>query len=274
MLQRRRLTWAALGVLACTGDVPTPRPPDPVVPPRGSLPAAEVQPSASALASPLASPLASAVVPVTTTAVAVAPPEAPCPDDMLAVASFCIDRYEAPNVAGHKPLLMQSALDGEAWCRQRGKRLCRENEWVRACTGKRGHNFPYGPSHAAGRCNDDKTWIAPSWRKIRSWPSEESKREAARLDQSEPGGARAECQSEDGVFDLTGNAAEWVVRTEDNDTNHDHVVKGCYWARCFRPPHTPACDYVNFAHQGAERSYEMGFRCCRDVSIRGANRSD
>ena len=65
-------------------------------------------------------------------------------------------------------------------------------------------------------------------------------------------------------FDLTGNAAEWVVRTEDNDTNYDHVVKGCYWARCYRPPHTPSCDYVNWMHQGAERSYEMGFRCCKD----------
>lgn len=196
---------------------------------------------------------------------AVPPPEAgPCPEDMVDVGVACIDRYEAPNEKGTKPLLMQSAIDGETWCAERGKRLCREAEWNRACTGERGDNFPYGPKYKRGVCNDDKTWKPPRWKAIRSHPSEASREEAARLDQSEPAGAREGCVSPDGVFDLTGNAAEWVQRTEDNDTNYDHVVKGCYWARCYRPPHTPSCDYVNWMHQGAERSYEMGFRCCKD----------
>lgn len=193
-----------------------------------------------------------------------APETGPCPSDMVDVGVACIDRYEAPNEKGKKPLLMQSALDGEAWCAERGKRLCREAEWNRACMGKRGYDFPYGAKWERGVCNDDKTWKPPRWSAIRSHPSEASETEAARLDQSEPAGAREGCVSPDGVYDLTGNAAEWVLRTEDNDTNHDHVVKGCYWARCFRPPHTPSCDYVNWMHQGAERSYEMGFRCCKD----------
>jgi len=190
--------------------------------------------------------------------------EGPCPDDMVDVGIACIDRYEAPNEKGKKPLLMQSALDGEAWCAERGKRLCKEVEWNRACMGKRGYNFPYGAKWKRGVCNDDKTWKLPRWKAIQSHPSAASKKEAARLDQSEPAGAREGCVSPDGVHDLTGNAAEWVVRTEDNDTNYDHVVKGCYWARCYRPPHTPSCDYVNWMHRGAERSYEMGFRCCKD----------
>lgn len=197
----------------------------------------------------------------------VAPPPAPagpCPEDMVDVGVACIDRFEAPNEKGQKPLLMQSALDGEAWCAERGKRLCRESEWNRACMGERGFDFPYGAKWERGVCNDDKTWKPPRWGAIRSHPSEASRKEAARLDQSEPAGSREGCASPDGAFDLTGNAAEWVVRTEDNDTNYDHVVKGCYWARCYRPPHTPSCDYVNWMHQGAERSYEMGFRCCKD----------
>jgi hypothetical protein len=68
----------------------------------------------------------------------------PCPADMVDVGVSCIDRYEAPNVKGRMPLLMQSAHDGQAWCEQRGKRLCRESEWVRACTGNTAQNFPYG----------------------------------------------------------------------------------------------------------------------------------
>jgi formylglycine-generating enzyme required for sulfatase activity len=183
---------------------------------------------------------------------------------MVDIGSVCIDRYEAPNQRGVKPLLMQSAIDGEAWCRDHDKRLCREDEWLAACMGAERRSFPYGDAYEAGRCNDDKTWRAPKWSALRQWPAEVAEREAARLDQSEAAGQRADCKSDAGVFDLSGNAAEWVVRTEDNDTNHDHVVKGCYWARCFRPPHIPSCDYVNFAHRSEERSYEMGFRCCRN----------
>lgn len=51
----------------------------------------------------------------------------------------------------------------------------------------------------------------------------------ARLDQSEASGARPDGVSQEGVADLTGNVAEWVVRTKDNDSNHNHVVKGCFW---------------------------------------------
>lgn len=187
-----------------------------------------------------------------------------CPADMADIGRFCIDRYEAPNVAGAKPLLMQSALDGEAWCKERGKRLCREREWVRACGGPSYWNYPYGITYRRATCNDDKTYRVPRWASLRAWPSDAARAEVTRLDQSEPSGSRAGCVSPEGVYDLTGNVAEWVVRTEDNPTNHDHVVKGCYWNQCYRPPHAPACDYVNYAHQGAERSYEMGFRCCRD----------
>lgn len=252
--------WTLLtGACASSAVAPEPaEPPSPAAPPSAVAPS----PIATKRSHPEPGPEPPATA--STDAPPPAPPPGPCPEDMVDVGVACIDRYEAPNEKGKKPLLMQSALDGEAWCAERGKRLCLEAEWNRACMGKRGYDFPYGPKWDRGVCNDDKTWMPPRWSAIRSHPSEASKKEAARLDQSEPAGARDGCVSPDGVFDLTGNAAEWVVRTEDNDTNHDHVVKGCYWARCFRPPHTPSCDYVNWMHQGAERSYEMGFRCCKD----------
>jgi hypothetical protein len=190
--------------------------------------------------------------------------EGPCPADMVDLGTRCIDRYEAPNVKGEKPLRMQSAEDGEAFCKRSGKRLCSEDDWLRACNGKSQRAFPYGDSYRAGVCNDDGKYLAPSWKALASWPGATAVAEANRLDQSEPSGTRDGCVSEEGVADLTGNVAEWVVRTRDNETNYGHVVKGCFWGRCYRPPHTPSCAYVNFAHASGFRSYELGFRCCAD----------
>src|SRR3954469_4492638 len=33
----------------------------------------------------------------------------PCPPDMALIEGFCMDPFEAPNIAGEKPLVMQSA---------------------------------------------------------------------------------------------------------------------------------------------------------------------
>src|SRR5207248_3277707 len=45
-----------------------------------------------------------------------------CPEDMVPLPGFCIDRFEAPNTPGAEPLAMQTAPDGEAWCEARAKR--------------------------------------------------------------------------------------------------------------------------------------------------------
>jgi formylglycine-generating enzyme required for sulfatase activity len=226
----------------------------------GGEPAAAFALAASAQPTPVAPTAASAATSAT------APPSAPagpCPEDMVDVGLACIDRYEAPNKKGEKPILMQSSDDGQKWCADRGKRLCNEDEWVRACKGPKGSRYPYGAKFESGRCNDVGKFIAPSWKTLGSWPSDAAKAEVAKLDQSEPSGTREGCVSAEGVFDLTGNAAEWVVRTRENETNYSHVVKGCFWGRCFRVPHEPECDYVNFAHPAGFRSYEMGIRCCK-----------
>src|SRR5688572_6268778 len=72
-----------------------------------------------------------------------------CPTGMVAIAdstvgNFCIDRYEAPNEAGVEPLAFQTARDGEKWCGDRQKRLCKESEWLRACQGPSMRRYPYG----------------------------------------------------------------------------------------------------------------------------------
>jgi formylglycine-generating enzyme required for sulfatase activity len=180
---------------------------------------------------------------------------------MIPIDDFCMDRYEAPNEAGALPLAMRTAQDGEDWCEARGKRLCREDEWLRACEGPGGTTYPYGDQYEEHRCNDDKTWIPPDWALLATWPSPAAQAEASGLYQADPSGSRAGCVSSEGVQDLTGNVAEWVRRTFPTQKNYDHVLKGCYWSKCYGGSN-PSCAFVNGAHPGEFRTYEAGFRCC------------
>jgi formylglycine-generating enzyme required for sulfatase activity len=186
-----------------------------------------------------------------------------CPADTVTIDGFCMDRYEAPNQAGAKPLAFQTAPDGVKWCAARGRRLCTEAEWVRACNGTSKRPYPYGTTYAKGTCDDDKTWISPNWTTLGAYPSDAALAEAQRLYQADPSGLRAKCVSEEGALDLTGNVAEWVVRSFPNANNYDHVMKGCYWAGCYGGS-PPSCGFVNPAHPGTFRTYEAGFRCCMD----------
>jgi hypothetical protein len=53
-----------------------------------------------------------------------------CPTNMLAIEDFCIDTFEAPNQAGALPLVMYTYHEATAWCAQRAKRLCFDDEWT------------------------------------------------------------------------------------------------------------------------------------------------
>lgn len=188
-----------------------------------------------------------------------------CPADTVAFDTYCMDRYEAPNIEGALPFYFQTAPDGEKWCEGKGKRLCTEAEWKSACQGPNGYEYPYGNTHIKSACNDDKTWISPSWSTLGKYPDPAAQAEADRLYQGDPSGSRAMCISDAGVMDLTGNVAEWVRRSYPHPNSYDYVVKGCYWAGCYMDP-TPDCNFTNSAHPPTFRSYEFGFRCCVDKS--------
>ncbi len=234
----------------------------------GAAPAAGVRPAhAEAQPPPTEEPRVPAEPPTADRPPApTAPVEATaaCPSDMVDTGSACIDRYEAPNVEGQVPFTLRTAYDGELWCADRGKRLCTEAEWVRACEGPEGRKYPYGEEHVQSVCNDDRAWITVHWDLLAKWPSEAALEEGRRLFQGEPSGARAGCVSAEGVFDMTGNVAEWVRRSDAQPhPGYDHVLKGCYWAGCYHEPH-PNCVFRNGAHPGTFRTYEAGFRCCHD----------
>ncbi|MFO0566993.1 MAG: SUMF1/EgtB/PvdO family nonheme iron enzyme [Polyangiaceae bacterium] len=207
----------------------------------------------------------------------------PCPADMVLVDDFCIDRYEAPGVAGALPLVMYTFVESEAWCGARGKRLCFDDEWTRSCEGTGKSKYPYGDAHVPGQCNDEETWKLYDQSQLNGWPWTVSKPaiesltqllDAARaasagakiaadhvewLYQAEPAGSNTGCVGPDGVFDLEGNVEEWTRRRDGGTTDFSGSLKGRYWAE----PRT--CQNAVTNHGNGFRFYEIGFRCCKDV---------
>jgi formylglycine-generating enzyme required for sulfatase activity len=189
-----------------------------------------------------------------------------CPLSMVRQQDFCIDRFEAPNRRGEKPLVMQSANDAEAWCSARRKRLCTEDEWEAACEGDERWAYPYGPIRVDRRCNDDQPWRKVNEPTLAKWPAPEAKAHVKELDQRAPSGADVQCVSQAGVHDLTGNVEEWVVRTREHANAWPYVLIGCYWSGCYGGG-KPTCHSTNDAHGPEFRYYETGFRCCRDAGL-------
>jgi formylglycine-generating enzyme required for sulfatase activity len=194
-----------------------------------------------------------------------------CPAGMARVDDFCIDRFEAPNARGVKPLVMQSATDAEDWCEHRHKRLCTEDEWIGACEGAEKRAYPYGESHEDGRCTDDRQWRQVDEAVLAKWPADEAKDHTKDLYQATPSGTKRGCVSRKGIFDLTGNVEEWVTRTQAHANNYDHILIGCYWSGCYGGG-KPTCHSTNAAHGPDFRFYETGFRCCKDAAHAQARR--
>ena len=78
------------------------------------------------------------------------------------VKQFCIDIYEYPNKEGAKPIQSLTYGQAQKHCQQKGKRLCKEEEWEKACKGPNGYRYPYGNRYSASICNTAKTGTIPS----------------------------------------------------------------------------------------------------------------
>lgn len=167
-------------------------------------------------------------------------PPSPCPEDMAIVpgtlgSGSCIEIGEYPGWR-EIPQTGTTHADAEALCEARGRRLCTRAEWARACAGPTGERtFMYGAVHERERCNEGSAAGVPQ--------------NLART------GARERCVSPEGVYDLLGNAAEWV--------KEGRVMGGD--ARSVRP----TCG-TEAAGQEHRATSALGFRCClgRPLPIR------
>lgn len=171
----------------------------------------------------------------------------PCPDRMVQLGSFCIDRHEAFVSAGRAlPALEVPAASGidfheaDAACRAAGFRLCTGEEWTRACEGSPARRLPYGDTWEPHRCNtvewDDDTDQVP----VR------------------PSGAFPRCVSPEGVFDLSGNVWEWT--TEPDPTGDLRELRG---GGAHNAESHSVCRPNERLYQEPDATVGLlGFRCC------------
>ncbi|MGC4117915.1 MAG: SUMF1/EgtB/PvdO family nonheme iron enzyme [Myxococcales bacterium] len=137
-----------------------------------------------------------------------------------------------------------SQLQARAACANAGKRLCSRAEWLTACKGADGkRKFAYGDAFKAERCAD-----RPVAKKKGEHP--------------QPTGSMPDCQTPEGVYDLSGNVWEWLADTQ-GDGNPADLIGGGYG----NEGKSMGCEQEERLGQPVTQQGEaIGFRCCRDAA--------
>ena len=193
------------------------------------------------------------------------------------IHQYEIDVYEYPNEKGVTPELVDNWFQAAALCEAEGKRLCRRTEWLNACQG--------GAEPRAFSSNDDPNGnLLP-----RSFGFRYCNVQGSAIatdapnniqDFLAPSGAFPNC-STIGIYDLSGNAAEWVENTNAFLERLGSVQLGSVLGQSdcgtFDNDFTPLPDGFDISSQEAIDALDVidysgylgvegagrGFRCCR-----------
>jgi formylglycine-generating enzyme required for sulfatase activity len=186
-----------------------------------------------------------------------------CRNETRKLLRFCVDRYEWPNRAGEKPQVLARWTDASAACASVGKRLCSDEEWTFACEGEASLPYTHGYVRDPSRCVLDRLYVTPR-EPLKHWQAcqQDARCRAAfaRIDQREPSGSFERCVSPFGVYDMNGNANEWVTVT-DAQYPRRGGLKGGWWG-----PVRDRCRPTVRFHREDDFGYEIGFRCCKDAA--------
>jgi hypothetical protein len=169
-------------------------------------------------------------------------------------------RVKAKSAPSAVPQAYISQVQSITACRNAGKRLCKDDEWVAACRSTGNTRFPYGNDEKRGTCNDHRD-RHPAMQYLESHDlSVFTKLEHPCINQVAdsllPGGAKKECVTPEGVFDIVGNLHEWTA----DPSGH---FRGGYYVDTWLNGH--GCDYLTTAHEARYWDYSTGFRCCADL---------
>lgn len=214
-----------------------------------------------------------------------------CPTGMVPIlGQFCIDPYEAAveqkqgrkwvkhspydsvkglevravSKRGVVPQAYISRNEADAACKASHKRLCHEDEWMRACQGKKPTKWPYGDEHKPGYCNDAGASPLNHYYGTNSGVDPTAygfgPMNDPRLNQF-PGslaktGAFRRCTNGFKVFDMVGNLHEWIE-------DASGTFRGGYYLDT--KINGEGCSYRTVAHDAEYHDYSTGFRCCADV---------
>lgn len=155
----------------------------------------------------------------------------------------------------------QGYLSGEiarVACNNAGKRLCREEEWIRACRGESDRDFPYGDSYEPLACNVAREGHPAALLHGNASENHRDPRLNLVADRKGPllrrTGATPRCASrwgEDAAYDMVGNLDEWI----DDESG---VFLGGFYARQTER----GCGSRVGAHPPEYFDYSLGVRCC------------
>lgn len=214
---------------------------------------------------------------------------------MARVSTFCVDRFEAsilivegtketswspyyppPAEKTYRAVSLRNAvpqgyISGEKAdkaCRASGKRLCTNDEWVRACRGPSSFTYPYGNTRMPGVCNDARS-VHPAvqcFSTTASWIYSEI--DYAGINQQpdtvDRTGSHPGCVTAEGLFDMMGNEHEWIF---DDPSKYADPLKAIDFRGGFYADtkiNGEGCLYRTTAHGFTHWDYSTGFRCCAD----------
>jgi hypothetical protein len=178
----------------------------------------------------------------------------------LSVEGLRVKAVSSPNVV---PQAYISRDEGEAACKEAGKRLCKVDEWRSACMGPSQTLYPYGNDEDGAACNthgvEPLGALFPNYGaeiydfRVMNDPS---------LDALEgtvsKTGEYPKCSNGWGVFDMVGNLHEWTTEV----TGTKGEFHGGYYLDTHQ--NGDGCKYATYVHERTYHDYSTGFRCCAD----------
>ena len=162
--------------------------------------------------------------------------------------AFRIDRYEYPNQAGALPTTGVPVHEAEAICEAEGKHLCTAYEWFEACSENGRHKFLFPGANEFGdslnrlidTCNLERTGLPQKLA---------------------PSGSYEGCHGPPELYDMVGNAYEWVVLYPGTEL---YALSGSYYG--YSDAMTTQCGFHTLVHSeqvGLIDLDAVGFRCCQ-----------